>query len=390
MLRSLRTFVALVVFALVARAQAPDAERIQELNQKAVEALTAKRYDDGIGLLKQVLDLLQEDKGTAYNLACAHAMKGDVDGGFGWMEKACGWGWGEGAGSLATDLRTRLTEVQMLKTDPDLENLRKDARWAPLVAKVEANVQRHDARVAKGRAYAAAPAIYVPEAIRALEKKPVLLVVHDEGSTKDQVVAGIWKDVADALGYALVAPSGRFPIGEEPAEKGMAWFEKTNDYIGNDRGAADVESAVHAALKAFEKTDKLDRSKLVLVGEGQTGTLVAFGAGVSSAGLYKAVLGVDGVFEPARLRAKGANAAKLGQRAALVLEATAFGEDAKKNEQVLAQVAKLLAEAGLGNATGYTKQADPKARAAFLVEQVKALLASVPPPTPAPAAPAPK
>lgn len=387
MLRWLQFVVAVLVLAFAVHGQGTDPRKVAELNQKAVEALTAKRYDDGIELLKQVLELVPEQKGTAYNLACAHALKADVDASYQWMEKACAWGWGTGTGALAADLRTKLTEVDLCKTDVDLENLRKDPRWAGLLVKIEANFTRHAARIQKGREYSLAPAVYVPESIKALEKKPVLLVVHDEGSTKDQVVAGVWKEIADALGFALVVPSGRIPIGDEPKDQGMAWFEFEGDYLGNVKGAEEVETGVHGALKFFEKTDKIDRAKLVLVGEGQTGTLVAFGAGVSSPGLYKMVLGLDGAFEPARVQAKGANAAKLGQRARLLLAEDVFGDDPKLNEQARARLTKLLGDAGLGTATSYAKKADdPKARVALVVEAVKGLLAAAP----APAAPAPK
>ncbi|MBK7878077.1 MAG: hypothetical protein IPJ77_20655 [Planctomycetes bacterium] len=389
MLRWFRILVAGLVLALTVHAQDPNAEKVQELMQKSIEAYRAKRYDDGIGHLKQALELAPETKNIAYNLACMHALKPDVDQGFVWMEKAAEWGFGAGLGAYDADPTKRLSELDMCKGDPDLESLRKDARWEAVVTKIAANWTRHEARLKKGKDYAANAAVYVPEAIKTLEKKPVLVVVHDEGSTKDQVVTGFWKDAADALGFALIAPSGRFPIGDEPAEKGMTWFEALPDYVGNDRGASDVEGAIHASLKAFEKTGKLDRTKLVLVGEGSMGTLVAVGAGVSSPGLYKAVLGLDGTFEPLRLKAKGPAAAKLGQRIQLLIGAGVLGDKPEQSAAIQAQLAKLLGDAGLGTVANYPKEAsEPKARVQLVVEHVRALLASIPAPA-APAAPAP-
>ena len=178
----------------------------QQLNQDAITAFQAKKYDDGIALLMKILEQEPKDNGTAYNLACGYALKGDTDKGFEWLGKAVDWGWGTGQGTLVGST-VQTSNLEMTKTDPDLASLRKDPRWDALIARISPKA-----------------ATYIPEKIKAAKEMPLLVVLHDAGSTKDQVVAGRWKAVADELGYALLAPEGPVALGD--AAKGTSWYAK--------------------------------------------------------------------------------------------------------------------------------------------------------------------
>jgi predicted esterase len=375
MKRWLTALAALVLVSLPALAQ--DARKIEELNRKAIDALMGKHYDEGIALLKQVLELQPKDKGSAYNLACAYSLKGEVDPGFEWLGKACDWGWGAGVGQLAgQEQQKKISEIEMCRTDADLELLRKDARFEPLMVKMQANADKRKALNEKGAAYASTPAIYVPAAIKDLPEKPLLVVVHDAGSTKEQVVAGFWKQVADELGFALVAPSGKVLLKDEPAQ-GMAWYEDLNVYADPNESWKS-EKTIHEAVAAFKKTSKVDSSRVVLVGEGQIGAMVAFSTGISNPGLYKAVLGVDGGFAPQMIASKTANSAKLGQKAKVLydLSSSAGADEATKKDldSKLATLKKALEEPGLGTLATYNADPkDPKVRQAKVVEALKAL-----------------
>jgi len=368
------TLLALLVLTISSAAQTPSPAKIQELSQKAITALSGKKYDEGITLLKELLVLRPKDKGTAYNLACAYSLKGEPDPGFEWLEKAAEWGWGSGTGQIYGQTKA-ISEIEMCRQDADLASLQKDPRFEPLLAKMQANIEKRKTLQKTADAYAAAPAVYVPEAVKSSPEMPVLVVVHDQGATKDQVVSGFWKGVADELGYALVVPSGKTMIGDEPST-GMAWFENVATYL-DPKESWKSEKPIHDAVSAFKKDKKVDASRIVLVGEGQMGALVAFGAGLSSPGLYKVVIGVDGLFAPQMIASKTASAAKMGQKVAVLWDNRLAGTSEEESEQVdaaKAEVNKTLSQAGIGALTTYTSdEKDPAARKKAVVDLVRSL-----------------
>jgi len=379
-MKKLWTLFALLVLSLLSHAQAPDARKVSELNTKAIEALQAKKYDEGIKLLNEVLALLPKDKGTAYNLACAFSLKADIDGGIGWLEKAAEWGWGSGTGTIY-GTQGAISEIEMCRKDADLANLQKDPRFEPTLAKMQANVDKRKAQLKLAEDYAAKPATYVPEKLKDAAELPLLVVVHDVGSTKEQVISGFWKGVADELGFALVAPSGKTMVSDEPA-KGMAWFENVNTYL-DPKESWKSEKPIHDAVSAFKKERKIDSTRVVLIGEGGMGAMVAYGAGISSPGLYKVVIALDGPFVPQAVAAKTANAAKMGQKAAVLwdtrLEAQASEADKKQLAEGKGQMDKTLKDAGLGALTSYTSdEKDPAVRHKAVVELVKSLATGAP------------
>ncbi len=375
----LQTLLAILLLTVSSAAQTPNPAKAQDLNTKAIAALTAKKYDEGITLLKELLAFRPMDKGTAYNLACAYSLKAEVDQGLEWLEKACEWGWGAGTGTIYGQQKS-ISEIEMCRQDVDLANLQKDPRFEPLLAKMQANVEKRKALQKTADAYAAAPAVYVPEAVQSLPEMPLLVVVHDQGSSKDQVVSGFWKGVADELGYALVAPSGKTMLGDEPS-KGMAWFENVATYL-DPKESWKSEKPIHDAVSAFKKDKKVDATRIVLVGEGQMGALLAFGAGLSSPGLYKVVIGVDGLFAPQAIASKTASAAKMGQKAAVLWDSRLGGTSEAETKQVdAAKVAanKTLADAKLGALTTYTSdEKDPAARKKAVVDLVRSLATGAP------------
>ena len=346
-------------------------ESKDSLNQRAVQALTAKKYDEGISLLMKILESEPKDMGTAYNLACAHSLKGEVDKAFEWLGKAADWGWGTGSGQLVGSTASK-SHLEMTKTDPDFENMRKDPRWEPMLERIGkvGGSKAAPAANPKAEAYAAKPASYVPEKLAGVKELPILIVLHDDGSTKDQVVAGRWKAVADELGFALLAPSGRVALGEDPA-KGMAWFAKPEDYPTQYHA---IDKAVTEAVGAFAKERPIDRQKTVLVGEG-SGGLVALNIALAGPGLCKGVVTVDGKFDPELYAAKAPTAGQRGLKVELLVDATKTGKEGAP-DAVVASRNKLLQTWGLpGEARVFS--ADPKDpdRKGLLVEAVRAVLA---------------
>jgi len=374
MLRHLVLLLALVLLSPFAGAQ--EKESADVLNRKAIDALTAKKYDEGAELLLRILAIpgREKDNGTAYNLACAYSLKGELDKGFEWLGKAVDWGWGPGSGTLVGSTKT-IPHTEMTKTDPDLENLRKDPRFEPLMERMTKAVELREAMKKKGEEYAATAAIYIPEKVKALAEMPVLIVLHDAGSTKDAVVAGPWKAIADELGFALIAPSGKILVGDEP-EKGMTWIEDLASYKAKYWS---FEKPATDAITAFKKEHPTDKSRIAIAGEG-VGGLLALNTAIGSPGLIKGVVALNSGPNPDLMAAKAPTAGKMGLRARILIEAAALSKlasDAGQKEEdgpkIVAGWTKLLQTWGI-TGEARTISGDAAATKAAILEALKAVL----------------
>ncbi len=74
----------------------------------------------------------RQQEGAAYNGACCHARAGDADRAFALLDRAVAAG---------------LKDVGHVQQDADLESLRADSRWAPMIAKIEGNVNAWEAKL---------------------------------------------------------------------------------------------------------------------------------------------------------------------------------------------------------------------------------------------------
>lgn len=359
----------LALFLWLAPAHArPAPDEVQDLNKKAINALVEKRFDEGLALFQRVLELKPKDMGTAYNLSCGYSLKNEIDTAFEWMNKAIEWGWGSGQSQLVGATKPA-SHIEMMRTDPDLENLRKDPRF-------EALLKRMETRGKKAEAYAATAAVYIPEKIAQAAELPLLVVLHDAGSTKDQVIAGRWKTVADELGTALVAPSGKIVVGDEP-EKGMAWWD---DAAAFQQKSWSFEKSIGDAVTAFKKDHKLDKTRVFIAGEG-LGSIVAFDVAVGSPGLYRGALGWNGGLVPELLNAKAPTAGKTGLKVALFMDSAAAkktlppGQDLEK---LIASWNQVLQTWGIqGSVKSITLDPqNPKQLDQLWVEALKSLVAT--------------
>lgn len=356
---------ALATFSFAAQ----DPNEINRLNGEILAALSAKKYDEALAKLGKVLELRPEDKGTAYNFACVHSLKGDVDQALEWAGKAIDWGWGPGWGAIAGQDGKELTEIEMLEQDADLANMRKDERYKAVLERATALRKAVDE-------YRASAAVYVPEKVQALAEMPLLVVLHGNGSTKDAVVAGKWKAIADELGMALVAPSGRHlaPRAKKPSD-GMLWIESVPAY--QSKPWVD-ERPIQDAVAAFTKERKLDKTRVLIAGEGYGGTL-AVHAAAASPYQYKAALAFNGVPITSVLASKAANASKAGLRLELLLDAQESIDElgsAAQLETTLKTFNENLAKWSIGGgARSVALDAqDPDAARKAISERLKALL----------------
>ena len=266
------------------------------LFRDGIDHLEEDRYDAGIAAFERCLELRPEDAVSAYNIACGHALKQELDPAFEWLSKSAEMGFGNDPDNI----------VHAETRDPDLASLRGDPRFAPII-------ERMRELLAAVEKYAAEPAVYVPEALAEAEEVPLLVVLHDQGSSKDAVVSSPWKDVADELGLALIAPPGSVATGAG-SEAGMAWFRSLQAYT--DRYWT-YEKSIQSAIDGFKKERKVDRKHIYIAGEGQ-GAMVAFNQAVRAPGQFKGVLIVNGPLHMQLAQSRIANAVKMGLRLRLL------------------------------------------------------------------------
>jgi predicted esterase len=302
--------------------------------QSAITAHQSGKYTEAIAGFSKCLELRPKDPSAAYNLACGYSLTKQLDPAFEMLGKAVEWGFG--ASNLDTDA-IGMAE----KADKDMEPLRADPRFAPLVAAMKASAKAVDE-------YANTPIFYIPERIAKAQEFAVLVVLHDLGSTKEALLASPWKSLADELELALVLPSGRIPLTAQAAE-GMQWFASAQRYT---QAAWKYERNVNAAVDAFKKEHKLDKNRVFIAGEGQGGML-AFNIAISAPGLYKGVLVFDSPLALALAQPKAANAVKMGFRGRVFANTTRlFGAPPE------ADLAKFIESIGQGltklNLTGVT------------------------------------
>ncbi|MFN0151374.1 MAG: redoxin domain-containing protein [bacterium] len=121
--------------ALPAYYPASQLQRYVALNDSGYQHLRAQRADEAIAVFQRQHEMIPTGRLGAINVARAYASKGNVEEGIRWIETAVAAGWDDSA---------------QLREDPALAPLRSDARFAPLVDRVDAALAEREAVFAKG------------------------------------------------------------------------------------------------------------------------------------------------------------------------------------------------------------------------------------------------
>ncbi len=295
-MRSLLSLLFAFLFSSVP-ALAQDAGAYQKSFDAGIAALTAGRLDEGIAAFKKCLELEPEDPISAYNVACGYAKKGEKDTVFEWLDKAAGYGFGNMYDPSGA------SNITYSQTDTDLATMHDDPRWAKFIEKMSTLRKPLDE-------FMATPAVYIPKALEGAAELPLLVVLHDIGKSKNSVLDGRWKHVADELGCALLAPSGRIPQKPMDLAAGMSWFSSPLTYPKTFRND---EKPVLDALENFQKTHKLAAERLFIAGDGM-GATVAFNIATAKSSPYRGVLLVDGIVISQLAGSRVAGASKAGLR----------------------------------------------------------------------------
>jgi len=176
-----------------------------------------------------------------YNLACFHALGGDADAAFYWLQRAA---------------QEELSDPDWAAEDSDLDLLHEDPRWAEVHGYLEA---MHTWWRASGRSETL---LVVPAGVDPGAPVPALVGLHGRGSSpRDFADAEAYQALADDLGVAFVGVSGTIPVGP----RGFEW---------SGDPARDAER-VAAALAEVADDVTIDRNAVVLIGFSQGGQAAA-------------------------------------------------------------------------------------------------------------------
>jgi tetratricopeptide (TPR) repeat protein/predicted esterase len=268
--------------------------------QAGITALQTGAHAQAIEHFARCRELSPRQPVAAYNIACAHALAGETDAALTWLATAVDDGFGY------SDER-----FEIARKDADLGRLRADPRFALLL-------ERMVEQRAAASAYAAEPASYVPASAAPERGWPVLIVLHDHGSTKDDVLRGPWRAVADELGAVLLAPSGSIPTAVEPS-RGMAWVEDLAAFV---EAPPAIEQRVRAALDTASARLHVDLRNVLVAGEGHAAP-VAFDLAVRAPGVFHGVLLHDGPPHVGAASESLRTAASIGLAVGVALDADA-------------------------------------------------------------------
>ncbi len=286
-------------------ASAQDAEqRFDAAFVAGIKALGQGRSEDSIRNFKTCLALRPRHSSSAYNLGCVYSVRGEKEQAFEWLGKASEWGFG--------DMGVNIAHAQR---DQDLAKLRSDPRFEAFIDGMKKRKRKLEEAREALRGYWSKPEIYIPSALAKSDRYPLLVVLHDSGERKEQVILGRWRRVADLLGSALIVPSGKYKVSEQP-DAGMSWFDTIEGYSDNHWT---YERTVHHAVNAFKQQHELEVQRVFLAGEGQ-GATVAFNIAVTAPGLYKGVLLLNGLPLLQLAAPQGQLAGRMGLRAHLIIE----------------------------------------------------------------------
>jgi hypothetical protein len=214
--------------------------------EQGLDLLRLKRVDESIRAFEICIRLFPDRAVAYYNIACAHSIGKRPEKAVEWLKKSFDKGF---------------LDLGHIGRDSDLDNVRNHEKFKALIEETKK-------KILAGRP--AAKKI-LPE--KADGKLPLLVYLRAEGTTVEDAQKKLG-DLADALGVAILIPSGK-------GEKG-GWDTTAETCIVSD---------VQAALS---EESRLDAKKVVLVGEAEGATL-AWKVGLENG--WKRVVAAAGAYE---------------------------------------------------------------------------------------------
>ncbi len=252
------------------------------LSQGAAQAI--QNDDAEVAVQLQHWAVAADPSSGQYNLACYYALAGDVDASLYWLQRA----------ALEEGV-----DLEWAKEDSDLEDVRKDARWAklsPFIGKANA----YWASSGHRREVVTVPKGYTPGT-----PIPVLLGLHGMGSKPEDFAGGEGDQaLADALGIALVSVSATSPRGP-------------NSFVWSEDIDADAKH-IAAALERVAAKVTPRKGAVIPIGFSQ-GAQLAIEIAARDPELYGGAIALCPGFQSGSHLEKVTAAATLGKRAFVII-----------------------------------------------------------------------
>lgn len=100
----------------------PEMKELNELNQKGLECIQNKKYDEALKCFNKILDKVPDDAGTLYNIACTYSLMNKKEKAIQYLSKAVEAGY---------------TDVNWIKNDRDLDNIRQEKEYQEIIERVK-------------------------------------------------------------------------------------------------------------------------------------------------------------------------------------------------------------------------------------------------------------
>ena len=353
----MRAGLLLLLLASAAPPQANPRQSFQDEFNRGVRLLQEGKHAEGIAAFEHCLEIDPKDafaSAATYNIACGHSLAGDKAKALEWLGKAADRGFAE------ADLAGR---------DPDLNAIRGEAGFAPLLERIRANAEgaQKEARV---------PLVHEPPGYDRSKPVPLLVVLHGAGGNKEEF-SKPFEALADEAGFLLFSMQGMVPLGE----KGYAWYDESYRQTPGK-----FENPILDAVRQAKRERAIDPERVYLLGFSQ-GAAMAVHTGLRTPGLIRGAIGIGGAYAPNEPVISGGlrTAAQRGFRAFLLVGEKEPAEMREAHDRAVEQLkgAGLQVEAK-AFAGGHELPAAGSRKAAIL-EALRWLDASAPAPATKPA-----
>lgn len=257
-----------VATTLVPAVRAQDAALLDDF-RAAHDAYDQKEYKKSIELYIKVYNGTKNGDRvraiSAYNISCSLGLDGgSADEIFKWLGRAAEAGFGE-----TLDNPQQPSDLELIKTDTDLERVRSDARFAKVIESVTKN--RTAAEEAKKNApkEIEEPLYYIPEKLDKTKPAPLVILCHGGQGNKKEFLES-WKDAAAEAGVCLVSLNG----GEYVAPGRFGWYRgDVTNLIG---ALPKIEKRLRAAIDAAKVKYNIDPERVAVAGFSQGGGVALF------------------------------------------------------------------------------------------------------------------
>ncbi len=227
------------------RFQLTEAERQQKFAELTRALIEASGEEDHYRALALALEarVLVDIGLTNYNVACMYSLLGQKEEAFRYLDRAIE------LGGFTNDM------VRQIEDDKDFDKIRKDPRYAELLAKAGGRPQAGLPQT-QGKPVDPEWQVTVPKEFDKSEKAPLIVALHSYNGSMDQSIEH-WKAAAEEMGAILLTPQGTFQL------------ENGHYHWGRDLNV--IEENIMDAIDEVMDEYTVDKKKMVVVGFSQGG-----------------------------------------------------------------------------------------------------------------------